>query len=170
MKHEFLNNDQYLEHHGVLGQKWGVKNGPPYPIDPEKSRVYRDKVMSQKTLTGKLKKASKYKSKLTDKDLDHIMKRIDLESRVENQKEANIKRLKNAAKDVDKFGKWTTKFFTERELKTDPSNGKKYYDATDFEKAWDFINRIIRRYGKSAMDFTTDPESAQSLILSTLNQ
>lgn len=24
----------YLEHHGILGQKWGHKNGPPYPIDP----------------------------------------------------------------------------------------------------------------------------------------
>lgn len=23
----------YLEHHGVKGQKWGVKNGPPYPLD-----------------------------------------------------------------------------------------------------------------------------------------
>lgn len=22
----------WLAHHGVQGQKWGVKNGPPYPI------------------------------------------------------------------------------------------------------------------------------------------
>ena len=22
----------YLAHHGIKGQKWGVKNGPPYPI------------------------------------------------------------------------------------------------------------------------------------------
>lgn len=22
----------YLEHHGIKGQKWGVKNGPPYPL------------------------------------------------------------------------------------------------------------------------------------------
>lgn len=22
----------YLAHHGILGQKWGVKNGPPYPL------------------------------------------------------------------------------------------------------------------------------------------
>ena len=27
-----MKTDQYLEHHGVKGQKWGVKNGPPYPI------------------------------------------------------------------------------------------------------------------------------------------
>lgn len=24
----------YLIHHGILGQKWGKKNGPPYPIAP----------------------------------------------------------------------------------------------------------------------------------------
>lgn len=22
----------YLEHHGIKGQKWGIKNGPPYPL------------------------------------------------------------------------------------------------------------------------------------------
>lgn len=25
--------ERYLEHHGIKGQKWGVKNGPPYPLD-----------------------------------------------------------------------------------------------------------------------------------------
>lgn len=24
----------YLSHHGVQGQKWGVENGPPYPLNP----------------------------------------------------------------------------------------------------------------------------------------
>lgn len=23
---------EYLEHHGIKGQKWGVRNGPPYPL------------------------------------------------------------------------------------------------------------------------------------------
>nr|DAG44126.1 MAG TPA: hypothetical protein [Caudoviricetes sp.] len=29
----------YLEHHGIKGQQWGVKHGPPYPINSEKSNL-----------------------------------------------------------------------------------------------------------------------------------
>lgn len=36
-----------LAHHGVKGQKWGVRNGPPYPLDG-KSRT-----SSEKTASGK---------------------------------------------------------------------------------------------------------------------
>ena len=32
---EYSANDYryYLAHHGIRGQKWGVRNGPPYPLD-----------------------------------------------------------------------------------------------------------------------------------------
>lgn len=26
-------NDIYLQHHGIKGQRWGKRNGPPYPLD-----------------------------------------------------------------------------------------------------------------------------------------
>jgi len=44
--------DDYLEHHGVKGQKWGVKNGPPYPLyrqDPVKYRAIRRVQKTAKT-------------------------------------------------------------------------------------------------------------------------
>ena len=25
--------DNYIQHHGIEGQKWGIKNGPPYPLN-----------------------------------------------------------------------------------------------------------------------------------------
>ena len=25
-------NENIIVHHGILGQKWGVRNGPPYPL------------------------------------------------------------------------------------------------------------------------------------------
>lgn len=31
MRNDFYSG--YLMHHGIQGQKWGVRNGPPYPLD-----------------------------------------------------------------------------------------------------------------------------------------
>lgn len=34
--------EKYLAHHGIKGQKWGVRNGPPYPLDAS-SKARADK-------------------------------------------------------------------------------------------------------------------------------
>ena len=28
----YVKKNDYLAHHGILGQKYGVRNGPPYPL------------------------------------------------------------------------------------------------------------------------------------------
>ena len=33
MRNDFQSN--YLMHHGILGMKWGIRNGPPYPLGSE---------------------------------------------------------------------------------------------------------------------------------------
>lgn len=33
----------YLMHHGIEGQKWGVQNGPPYPLNPVKDYSTKEK-------------------------------------------------------------------------------------------------------------------------------
>ena len=39
-----FNLDQnYLSHHGILGQKWGKKNGPPYPLDSKTAERVKSK-------------------------------------------------------------------------------------------------------------------------------
>lgn len=66
MRNDFSSN--YLAHHGILGQKWGHKNGPPYPLDAgdhsssEKKAGWRDslhKKHEQKKLAKNIKKATK---------------------------------------------------------------------------------------------------------------
>lgn len=32
---DFLSSEDILSHHGIVGQKWGKKNGPPYPLGTE---------------------------------------------------------------------------------------------------------------------------------------
>ena len=39
-----FNLDQnYLSHHGIKGQKWGKKNGPPYPLDSKTAERVKSK-------------------------------------------------------------------------------------------------------------------------------
>lgn len=45
----------YLKHHGVKGQRWGVRNGPPYPIENSKNRAI-----------ARVRYAAKTKSKVDD--------------------------------------------------------------------------------------------------------
>jgi hypothetical protein len=52
-----LNGDS-LSHHGVPKQKWGVRNGPPYPIKRGSTVHYNVGKMTDKTKAG-LKKAGK---------------------------------------------------------------------------------------------------------------
>lgn len=45
--------DKYLTHHGILGQKWGKQNGPPYPLNPaNRSSVEKKKNGSKHTESG----------------------------------------------------------------------------------------------------------------------
>ncbi|MBP5593905.1 MAG: hypothetical protein J6Y02_00890 [Pseudobutyrivibrio sp.] len=47
-----MNNELY--HHGIIGQKWGVQHGPPYPLD--------GKVSSKVQKAGKKRKDAQYKA------------------------------------------------------------------------------------------------------------
>ena len=43
-----IRHERDLMHHGIDGQKWGVKHGPPYPLDSSKSTGSRLKVKTKK--------------------------------------------------------------------------------------------------------------------------
>lgn len=48
----------YLAHHGILGQKWGKKNGPPYPLDASDHSASEKKAGWKKSLaTGRAARA-----------------------------------------------------------------------------------------------------------------
>lgn len=47
----------YICHHGILGQKWGVMNGPPYPLSGSSHNASERKAGWQSSLKGGVKKA-----------------------------------------------------------------------------------------------------------------
>lgn len=58
----------YLSHHGTKGQKWGVQNGPPYPLnDTVKAIAFR----------GGRRKDGTYIENLTEKDVRKARKLVD---------------------------------------------------------------------------------------------
>lgn len=63
-----------LAHHGILGQKWGKRNGPPYPLDAQDHSAAEKKAGWRKSLTrpdkegyNKSKKSSSGDSKPKEK-------------------------------------------------------------------------------------------------------
>lgn len=43
----YCSKSNNLEHHGILGQKWGERNGPPYPLD--EGREHKQRKITKKT-------------------------------------------------------------------------------------------------------------------------
>lgn len=60
-----IGDKDYLMHHGIKGQKWGVENGPPYPLNPQKDYSDAEKKanakLAKKVKNTWLKKSYNYK-------------------------------------------------------------------------------------------------------------
>lgn len=65
-----------LSHHGILGQKWGKRNGPPYPLDYEsRSNAEKSKNPKKSISSGDQdqsdRHASKSKASITANSVTH---------------------------------------------------------------------------------------------------
>lgn len=45
--------ENFLEHHGIKGQQWGVSHGPPYPLDKKTSVLIKKGTELHSTMTSK---------------------------------------------------------------------------------------------------------------------
>ena len=61
MRNDF--ESDYLMHHGILGQKWYHRNGPPYPLDAKDHSAAEKKAGWMKSLTGAIKDHKKKKQR-----------------------------------------------------------------------------------------------------------
>lgn len=61
-----------LMHHGIKGQKWGVENGPPYPLGSDISTGKRLKNSDNKITEEDLRQKY-YQLSLHNKNVDNIV-------------------------------------------------------------------------------------------------
>lgn len=95
-----------LTHHGILGQRKGKRNGPPYPIQDyskfsaEERAAMKDKAIRQ----GNVKEANKNKDYFTDSELRAVRDRFKLNEEVKDLSKKDIKSGQQKAQELaDKF-------------------------------------------------------------------
>lgn len=90
-----MHNKYILAHHGILGQEWGKRNGPPYPLSggsytpSEKKAIYKDRQKKRNSIYNK-------------KHFDEVLKRGQTVSTLSYDKD----RTKNAEMFYAVHDKW----------------------------------------------------------------
>lgn len=113
-------DQDYLMHHGIKGQSWGVQNGPPYPLDPYKDYTKAEKKANAEGIVA-ARKGKKLKDLLKEEITDdspklvnvNVKKLMDQFDKIDNQrydlleKSENMKNEEAKAYTVGKYEKLT---------------------------------------------------------------
>lgn len=88
---------EILEHHGIDGQKWGVRNGPPYPLERGKGK--------RSSVKEKARIILRDADDLTLDELRYLVSKLELEEKLTKMSADEKKQGKSyVTKGLEKFG------------------------------------------------------------------
>lgn len=133
----------YLEHHGIKGQKWGVEHGPPYPLKTGVSaRIKRAaKSVKNRVESNRQQKAERKAAKQEAKEEKRRQKNPTLQDKIDamsnEELDAAASRLKKENAYLDELGK--------RQARKGESYLKKSADLlNDLKAAGDAVSGLIQ--------------------------
>lgn len=89
--------EEILKHHGIDGQKWGVRNGPPYPLERGKGK--------RTSVKEKARIILRDADDLTLDELRYLVSKLELEEKLTRMSADEKKQGKSyVTKGLEKFG------------------------------------------------------------------
>lgn len=150
MRNDFESN--YLAHHGILGQRWGHKNGPPYPLDASDHSASEKKAGWRKSLSTAIKDHKKKKQRQKALAKARVARTENLKKEAERQKyeEEKEKALKSGkASEILKYkGDLTNEQLQRAVGRLDWERRLNEISAKEVQTGWDKMDDIMNKVGK----------------------
>lgn len=115
----------FLEHHGIAGQKWGKQHGPPYPLDRSAQKQAKLKAKAKARQEREKEKAKKRIAKQQQKNV-HAAEKAEKAAREKMEKEYKQKQ---------KYSKTAESLYKHREMYT-------YQEIAEALQKFEWENRI----------------------------
>ena len=139
-------DNEYLSHHGIKGQKWGVEHGPPYPVRrgaggaPKKTSIVKSRLSEalakrkeakavkreetaaekheklRKEVINNPKKIYKNRDQFSREEIEEMIKRIEFDRKIKDVKIEEVRR------GIDSYKRFQSVMNTTASLATNVQN------------------------------------------------